>query len=646
MGDGDAGQETEGTRPDGSDEPAVAPEDGAALDALLVHIREARGFDFTGYKRASLERRLQRRMSVVGSTSYEDYLDRLLLDRDEFTALFDTLLINVTSFFRDTEAWQYLTESVVPDLLARKPTGPLRFWSAGCATGQEPYSLAMVLADHLGVEELRDRVKIYATDVDEDALAQARAASYHERELAGLPASAARYLEPGTRRGLRSLLPDVRRSVIFGRNDLVQDAPISHVDLLLCRNTLMYLTAQTQDVVLRRLHFALEPHGVLFLGKAEMLLSHGSLFAPLEIKRRFFRKVDDGQRVRTAPPGPAAADAASYAPLQRDLVTEAMLASPTAQVVLDREGRLVVTNFRADVLFSLASRDIGQPFADLPLSYRPVELGPVVAQATRERRAVRVPDVDHVRAGGERLRLDVQAVPLLDGDGQLLGVSVVFEDVTTQRQLQTELEHANRQLGLAYEELQSSNEELETTNEELQSTVEELETTNEELQSTNEELETMNEELQSMNDELHVTNQSLQERTEEIEELNGFMGAVLSSLPAGVAVVDGDLRVTAWNERAEDLWGVRRHEAVGQHLLALDIGLPLDALRSMVRDRLDPDGGEAHPPGPPARDAGAVTTLDAVNRRGRPVRVQVTVTPLRNAPDQPAGAVVVMDVVG
>jgi two-component system, chemotaxis family, CheB/CheR fusion protein len=635
-----------GARADEPPDAEVEDED-AGLEQVLEHLREARGFDFTGYKRASLQRRVRRRMSALGIADHDAYLDRLLLEQDEVSALLDMLLINVTSFLRDAESWQYLQEQVVPDLLRRRPAGPLRFWSAGCATGQEPYSLAVVLAEALGAEQLRDRVKVYATDVDDDALSQARTGQYDDRQVEELPARARRYLEPAAHGGW-TFVPEVRRSVVFGRNDLVQDAPISHVDLLLCRNTLMYFTAETQATVLRRLHFALEPQGVLFLGKAEMLLSHSSSFAPVELKRRFFRKLDDRSRGRNpflAVPSP---DLTLRPARGRQLLEAATMSSPTAQVVVDRDGRLAFSNFRADMIFSLSPRDQGQPLVDLPLSYRPLELRPLIEQAVREQRSVAVAGVEHVRPGGEQVLLDVHAVPLLDEDGALMGTSVVFEDVTRQRQLQTELEHANRQVGAAFEELQSAHEELETTNEELQSTVEELETTNEELQSTNEELETMNEELQSMNDELHISNSTLQERTDEVQSLNAFMAGVLSSLPAGIAVVDADLRVMAWNDPAGDLWGVRPDEAMGQPLLGLDIGLPLDALRSMLRDRVAVSGGpDGHATVPEQAEEGrAVTVLDAVNRRGRPVRVQVTVSSLRRGAGARSGAVVVMDVVG
>jgi two-component system CheB/CheR fusion protein len=606
----------------------------AGLEAVLDHIRDERGFDFTGYKRASLARRVRRRMESVGLESYEDYLDHLQVHPDEFTQLFNTILINVTSFFRDPDAWDYVREHIIPPLAQIRDNQPIRVWSAGCASGQEAYTLAMVLAEHLGFEKFGEQVKIYATDVDEEALAYARQATYSEREMESVPPELReKYFESSANRFVFS--KDLRRSVIFGRNDLVQDAPISHVDLITCRNTLMYFNAQTQTQILNRMHFALRPDAVLFLGKAEMLLTHPSTFKPIELKRRFFRKIATERRDRRmipVAPQPVDADGGQLAERLR---RAALTSSAVAQLVLDIERRLIFVNNRATALFGLSLRDVGRPIQDLEISYRPVELRSHIDDATEHRRSVWLRDVEYSRGPSEALSLDVQVVPLWDESGRELGTTVIFNDVTQYRQLQRELQYTNGQLETAYEELQSTNEELETTNEELQSTVEELETTNEELQSTNEELETMNEELQSMNDELQFSNEALRDRQDEVGRLNQFMSAVLGSMNSGLVVVDSELAVLAWNYQAEDLWGVRADEAVGAHLLDLDIGLPTGELRGPLRRLL----GDS-------KAAPEVAVLDAVNRRGRAVRVRVTATHIRDHGRTPPAAVLVMEVVG
>ncbi len=603
------------------------------FEALLLHLKETRGFDFTGYKRSSLVRRVSRRMAQIGVTDHQDYVDHLQVHPDEFTSLFNTILINVTGFFRDADAWDHLRAEVVEPLVAKKPAdAPIRIWSAGCASGEEAYSLAMVFAEAMGAERFRDRVKIYATDVDDEALDEARQAAYGEREMQTVPPELAeRYFEhSGGRWAFRK---DLRRSVIFGRNDLVQDAPISRIDLLTCRNTLMYFNAETQAKILRRFHFALSDAGVLFLGKAETLLSHGGLFTPIDLKRRVFRRIpriSPVQGAMFADPVPAPRVAGTGLD---ELRNEAFAASPVARLVLTADGSVALTNRHLETLFGVSSRDVGRPFRDLDLSFRPVELRRYIEQAQLERRTLHIADVELGREPDEVTCLEIQISPLTGGDGSLLGVDVIFQDVTSARRLQDELEHANQRLEAAYEELQSTNEELETTNEELHSTVEELEATNEELQSTNEELETMNEELQSTNDELQSINDQLRVSTSDLDQANAFLEAVLASLQAGVAVVDHEMRIRMWNRRAEDMWGVRSVEAVGQHFLNLDIGLPFDQLRPLVRASLDAEG-----------KAGEVI-IDAVNRRGRAIVVRVACTPLGGQATETAGdgAIIVME---
>jgi two-component system, chemotaxis family, CheB/CheR fusion protein len=595
-----------------------------AFEALLEHLKVNRGFDFTGYKRSSLMRRVDRRMAQVGIAGYADYLDHLELHGEEFTALFNTILINVTGFYRDAEAWDYLSHEALPALLAAKGKNQsLRLWSAGCASGEEAYTLAMVLAELLGPAEFRDRVKIYATDVDEEALTHARHGSYSEREVRGVaPELLDRYFElTGGRYVFRK---DLRRSVIFGRNDLVQDAPISRVDLLVCRNTLMYFTAETQGRILTRFHFALGAAGVLMLGKAEMLLSHSSLFVPVNLRRRIFQKVSrsnpPNEKLLGDPPPPTVRGELTGL---GELRNEALMAAPLAQIVVSADGLVALVNRRAGQLFGLSAHDVGRPFRDLEVSYRPLELRRHLEQAQSEHRTVRVTDVSF-SPGGQHVSLEIEVSPLVADGGEVIGATVAFHDVTAFRRLQDELEQANRQLETAYEELQSTNEELETTNEELQSTVEELETTNEEL-------ETMNEELQSTNDELQTINDELQDRSGELDAANGFLEAILTSLHAGVVVLDTELRVRVWNHRAQELWGLRPDEAVGQHFLNLDIGLPTDRLRSLIRQTLIGETGPQE------------ATVAAVNRRGRSIDVRVLSSTLHGRIDDTAGIILTME---
>lgn len=610
-------------------------EENQDFETLLNYLKSNRGFDFTGYKRPGLMRRVNKRMQTVNIEGYSNYQDYLEVHPQEFNHLFNTLLINVTSFFRDRSAWDYLKSEIIPRIAARKEPGELiRIWSAACASGEESYTLAMAMAQVIGVEQFSDRVKIYATDVDEEALSQARQAAYDTRQLSGLKPEEIEEFFESCDNYRYTFRKDMRRSLIFGRHDLVQDAPISKIDLLVCRNALMYFNAEAQARILTRFHFALRDNGFLFLGKAEMLLTHSSTFSPVNLKCRIFTKIPKSKlRDRLLIIGHSGReDAANHLSSHVRLQEVAFDSGPLARVVIDANGLLALANERARILFNLAVSDVGRPLQDLELSYRPIELRSGIDQAHSERRAVNYREIEWQAPQGETIYLDVQILPLLDIGNNILGASITFTDVSRYKRLQEELEHSNQELEMAYEELQSTNEELETTNEELQSSNEELETTNEELQSTNEELETMNEELQSTNEELQTVNDELQRRSEELNQSNAFLECILKSLKGGVVVVDRDLRVQIWNHKAEDLWGLRSEEAVGQNFLNLDIGLPVEQLRQPIRTCLSESLTDSEE-----------LLLEAINRRGRRIQCHVICTPLIGLQGQIQGVILLLE---
>ena len=605
-----------------------------ALEDLLAFIRDSRGFDFTGYKRTSLARRVRKRMDEAGITGYTDYRDRLESNTEEFGHLFNTILINVTSFFRDPEAWSYLRREIMPEVLANcDPAEEIRVWSAGCASGEEAYSLAIVFAEALGVKEAAERVKIYATDVDEDALQHGRSGIYSARALEPLTDELRdRYFE---RHGAQHVFrPDLRRRVIFGRHDITRDAPISRLDLLACRNALMYLNAETQAQVIDRFHFAVRENACLFLGKAEMLLSDSERFEVVSMRHRIFRRRAGMSAKRYQQPpvktGVVSGNEIREVVKRRQLRDLALEAAPSPMLGLDVDGTVVLINAQMRAMFSLTARDQGRPFHDLEISYRPTELRSLIEQARSERRPVRVSAVERTTSKDEVQYLDILIQPLWDSGGTPDGIMVVFTDVTTTTRLQLELKRNQEELDTAYEELQSTNEELETTNEELQSSIEELETTNEELQSTNEELETTNEELQSGNEELETMNEEMRVRTSELGEARGFLEGVLSSIAAGVVVLDAGLAVRSWNRGAQELWGLRPDEVRGEAFFNLDFGLPTGQIHQMIQECLA---------------SGKQTDrvrVSAVNRIGRAITCLVTCSPLDHT-DGGDGVVLMME---
>jgi two-component system, chemotaxis family, CheB/CheR fusion protein len=581
------------------------------FERLLAHLKEARGFDFGVYKPTTLSRRIEKRMGAVGINSFSDYIDFLEVHPDEFGELFNAILINVTSFFRDTETFDYVRDVIVPAILAGKGADdPIRVWSAGCASGEEAYSIAIIFGEALGDRATRERVKIYATDVDEDALASARQAIYTDRQVEAVPPDL-RQKYFGRAGSHWSFKKDYRRTVIFGRHELLEDAPISRVDLLLCRNTLMYFNQDAQARIVARFHFALRDAAFLVLGKAEMLLNFADVFEAVDIKRRIFRKLPGSALPRDHTHGaPAREDRPAVAASHR-LREISFDEDPVAQVVLDARGSVLLANTRARDLFGVSARDIGRPLQDLEMSYRPIELRSCIDDAHSRRQTIQIREIAWPTSAGDPRFFTVQVTPVFDGAESSLGTKIRFVDVTRQHELQDELQRSRQELETAYEELQSTNEELETTNEELQSTIEELETTNEELQSTNEELETMNEELQSTNEELEALNLELRQRGIDLSRTNIFLRGILRSVPLGVVVMNDDLQIELWNDVAADMWGLRQDEVKGKHFLGLDIGLPVEQLRQPLL-------ALRHTP-----DSVSESTVQATNRRGRPMRVRV-----------------------
>jgi two-component system CheB/CheR fusion protein len=602
------------------------------FEDLLVYLRDTRGFDFTGYKRPSLHRRVNRRVAALGLDGFSSYQTFLGQHPDEYAELFDSILINVTSFFRDPPTWEYVAEEVIPRLAETSREGPIRVWTTGCATGEEAYTVAILLAEQLGEEQYRHRVKIYATDVDDHALSTGRQGLFSARAVQPVPEELREKYFDRTDRGY-TLRKELRRCVIFGRNDLIQDPPISRVDLLTSRNTLMYLTPETQRQVLSNFYFSLKDSGFLVLGKSELLLTRSNLFAPVNLKRRVFQKVPTESlrgRLLTFVERVASADGATAPTIdEMDVRDAAFETAPAAQIVVAAEGIVAAANQQARQLFGLATHDVGRPLQDLEISYRPLELRSLLDQANDNGHLISLRDIEW-QIGGQTRYLDVQVIPLTSGTGARLGTNICFLEVTRYRRLQDSLERSNHELETAYEELQATAEELETTNEELQSTNEELETTNEELQSTNEELETMNEELQSTNEELETMNVELQRSSEELNEINAFLESILGSLRGAVIVLDRALRVLTWNDEAAQLWGLRGDEVEEQHFLNLDIGLPVEQLHKPIKSCLA--GREPE-----------TVELQATNRRGQAITCSVWCAPLRGQGGTIAGVILLME---
>ena len=529
------------------------------LKELLQELADQRNFDFRGYKKTTLERRLRRRMFELNLGDYAEYGEYIRRHPDEINELLNTLLINVTEFFRDPPAWEILRHEILPPVLKRlKPGHSFRAWSAGCASGEEPYSIAIVLAEHFGPRIQEYDIKIYATDIDEEALNSARRGEYSQDAVRRVPAEWREKYFQG--KGLLRVNREIRRLVIFGRCNLIQDAPISHVNLLVCRNILIYFDSELQKQILTRLHYALEPGGVLFLGKSESQLTNSQLFQRLNSRWRIFERVTTvpalDERVERTEVGESRGVQTSRPGQELDGVRQQygyLLETLRIGIfVLGPDENIMQHNTAAMTLCGLPPANlVGKRQPDTDLFLRLPDLEPQLHATRLNNESTRFQA--RVKFGLEERLIEVSIRPLTDDNGQRNGTIIYLEDQTVQEKLQTTVE----ELESTSEELQSANEELETTNEELQSTNEELETTNEELQSTNEELETTNEELQSLNEELETTNQELEERTKELDLANSVYAQTLEKIRLPVMLVNPERRIEFWNAMALRLFGFK-----------------------------------------------------------------------------------------
>ncbi|WP_017720002.1 PAS domain S-box protein [Kamptonema formosum] len=532
----------------------------STLESLLNFLEQRGSFDFSGGKRPNLMRSIQKRMQSVGVGTISDYQDYLEAHPEEFSHLSHNLAFKRTGFFQDKSAWNCLSTETVPQILAAKPdTEPIRAWVAGCGAGEDAYTLAITLAEALGAEAFRARVKIYATDASADALSEARHGAYAEKDIRAIPPQLRdRYFKRAA--SGHTFRHDLRRALIFGCHDFLEDAPLAHIDLLVCRNLPDFISTSTCARLLQRFHFALTDTGVLFLGKpkpplAQILAANTNLFTPSHLKAGIFAKVPHADRrelPRLRVPTPETSNL-----LLGDLylLKQAFDSLPIAQIVVDVRENLAMANPPALALLGLNEKDVGRPFYQLEgrhggLSLHRMELRSRILQACAERRPVVISHVEFSQGDKKSWQLDIQVSPLLDGSGNILGAGITFSDVTRYRDLQRQLQSTNQELETAYQALQATNEELELANDELHSTNEELESTNEALLVSNEYLGSVNQELYASNEELQSLNQQLVASYSSLEAESRRYQELFDFAPDGYLITDSSGAILEANRAA------------------------------------------------------------------------------------------------
>jgi len=572
------------------------------LNQVLALLRARTKFDFRCYRKKMLTRRVERRMGLNHIERPADYLAHLREHPEEVKQLARDLLISVTSFFRDPEAFRALdTEVIAPLVAASEPDAPLRVWVPACATGEEAYAIAILFLERLALAQKSCRLRIFGTDVDEDALRLARQGVYPESIAADV--SAARLGRFFTRVDESAYQVDkhVREAVTFAAQNLISDPPFSKMDLVSCRNLLIYLEPEVQKRVIPLLHFALREGGALFLGSSETIGRHIDLFDTISKKWRIYRRIGPSRVERVEFPITAHPPTAQLEPQGRpERSLEAGDARPgrlanLAQRVLLEEfvPAAVLSNRKHEVVYSFGpigrylKVPAGEPTQDLLLMARDglrTKLRAALHKAIEDGQAVTLSEV-RVKRNGAYHAVTVTVKPVQSprsAQGLLL---VTFQDTGTPPPLTPPLEPAVEEslvrqlesdLRATREDLQSTIEELESANEELKGSNEEVLSMNEELQSSNEELETSKEELQSLNEELSTVNNQLHDKVAELEAANNDMANLFNSSDVATLFLDTGLRIRRYTPPATRLL----------NLIPTDVGRPVG---DITRKFADPD---------------------------------------------------------
>jgi two-component system, chemotaxis family, CheB/CheR fusion protein len=615
----------------------ASPEVTAALASVAAVLRKKTGHDFHGYKANTFLRRVQRRMHITQRGTLAAYLDHLRGPGDEAQHLFQDLLIGVTQFFRDRKEFELLEREVIPRLFEGKGlTDQIRVWVLGCATGEEAYSIAILLRERMAQIDDVPQVQLFATDIDGRALAAARVGRYTEAIARDVtPERLARwFVKEGN---TYCVVKELREMCIFAQHNVLRDAPFSRLDLVSCRNLLIYLGADLQTRVIPLFHFALRPGGFLFLGNAESVTRHTKLFTPIESRARIFRRIETEARVLPDFPFTAAERRVPEAPAPRVGASEPSLARRAERVAERYAPAYVITDSNFDVLhFSGRTGRFLDPAGgaatlNLVMLAHPdlrTDLRAALMRAAERNDKV---EIERLPLGENALHLAVDVIiePVQERPGAPRNFVVLFRDSGPLRsgpaaatpdesvlQLESELLQTRERLQASVEELESTNEELKSSNEEYQSV-------NEELQSANEELETSKEELQSVNEELSTVNGELAHRVQELGRANSDLKNLLESTQIATVFLDNQMRVMNYTPAVADVF----------HLVENDIGRPIAHIKSRIAyDELQEDVGRVQ------------RTLAAVEREVESAatksRYLVRVLPYRSTDNFIAGVVV------
>jgi two-component system CheB/CheR fusion protein len=588
---------------DGPSKPEIAPKVPDHLAAILAVIKTRTHQDFRSYKKNTLTRRIERRMGLNHILDGDDYVEYLRGNQKEVSQLFKDLLIGVTGFFRESESWDALAQQVVPNLVSNCGTdAPIRLWVPGCSTGEEAYSLVMLLLEELNKQDKSCPIQVFATDIDEDALDFAREGVYPESIAADIPPERLRRFFSKVDDHNYKVSKPLREPVVFAVQNLIGDAPFSKLDLISCRNLLIYLESSVQQKVIALFHFGLKPGGYLFLGTSEGINRQETLFDPVSKKWQIYRRIGPSHPDRIEFPITTGAESAKDRRTLLEVSRRPSMAEVTQQTLLQEFApATVLVNRKFEVLFLTGPTS---QYLELPPGAPTLDVMTLAQEGLRGKLRIALAEAakteGRATARGARVKRDdayvavtvaVRPVKVPQQDESLLLVTFVDEP-KAEREIQqssgnqgasdyAQLRQLEHDLQTTREDLQSTIEELETSNEEMKVSNEEIMSMNEELQSTNEELETSKEELQSLNEELSTVNNQLQEKVSELEGTNNDMANLLANTDISTIFMDREFCIKRYTPPANQLF----------RLIPSDVGRPVSDVVSLIKnDSLVKDG--------------------------------------------------------
>jgi len=556
-----------------------SPDQKHSFEGLIQLLRDQTGVDFSEYKFATMQRRVDRRMAALGLENQIEYVSYARRHSREVESLYRDMLISVTSFFRDNTEFETLSR-YVKDLVDERENRKVRVWIAGCATGEEAYSIAILLADALGGPEFLDKthLQIFATDIDTDALKVARRGIYSVAALDAVPDHiVSRYFrrdEDGF-----SVLPALKEVILFSRHNVCQDPPFLNIDLITCRNMLIYFNSSLQSKVLSRMHYALAPNGLLFLGNSESIAGTEDLFRSISNQAKIFRKriYSNVQPPGSSPRVPRTARHNTMGIAKRELDKSKALQAQAKFDALSRSvapksilvsGDMRILSVYGDISQYLELAETQSPQLTLSLLRQPLaqEARSLLTLALKSHALRRGTVWKNESDSNRRYQLTAFPIDTEDEDDDIIGLIAFNEwldiegsdttEIDLPKDAARRIEELQTEVASAKEALQQSVEELEASNEELQSLNEELQSTNEELQSTNEELETSNEELQSTNEELVTVNHEQMAISRELSTMTEELGSILSNIAVPIIVVNIAMQVIRASEVAKEILNI------------------------------------------------------------------------------------------